>query len=232
MWSVLFSELFDLVNLAQSRDLPRAIRSGFSCSCGAAVRDCPEVSGAVVEGADRFARTPRLLRLLQRFFLPLGGVRREFFHHYLKVRLGEGRNDIIDSSKSVRHLLLLRSICNVTPVVVVFQRPQKDIVRSWKRRGRGTAFIIRIMLRNQARSLILRLLSVFGLIELLRFDFHAAVQKPNIVIREFGQAFSKQADVGEDQRSFGIRWELQHIFPPADPEYLEKRTDIVVGSRR
>lgn len=231
MWSVLFSELFDLVNLAQSRDLPRAIRSSFACSCGAPVRDCAEVPATVVQAAHSIAQQPRLLRFLQQTLLPLGGVRRKFFDCYLHDRRGEDSKDIIDSSKSVRHLLLLRSICGVKPVVLVFQRPQKDIARSWKKRGRSKKFIIRILLVNQARMLVLHLLSMVGLIELLRFDFHAAVQEPGHVINEVGQAISKQADVDDGQWSFGIRWELQHIFPPADPEYLDKRTDIVVRSR-
>jgi len=213
MWSVLFSELFDLVNLVQSRDLPRAIREKSPCSCGAPVAECGLVSDAALA------------------LLP-GGNRREFFAQYLQDRFGEERPDVIDSSKSVRHLLLLRSLCEVKPVVIVFDRPQAEIARSWEKRGKDAAFLRKITLRNRIRMLALNVLSLVGTIELVRFDFHQAIQDPVAVLREFGRIIGKERDIADDQRSFPIRWERQYIFPPADPEYVTKRTDIEVKSRQ
>jgi len=217
MWSILISSQLTIRNLSQSRDYFNAVYNRETCSCGRLAYECYETGRKL-----KHKQSSRLTRKIISYLFTISHITHEF----------KGFGIVVDSSKSIRHLLLITLITLKRPIVLEFIRPQDEIDASWRRRGRKEDFITKIRKKGVQRTKLLHVLAVLGIIDKKTYDFSNALKDPDSIINDLVKATRiEKSTIASLAKTYKIPPNTQHIFPPADPKYLREVSSIKVNRK-
>lgn len=216
MWSILISSQLKIPNLSQSRDYFKAVSRKQECSCGQTAYKC------FTTGRNyKHVKRTRLKNKISSYIFTASHLIHEL----------QGSGFTVDSSKSIKHLMLIMIITLRRPLVLEFIRSQDEINNSWRKRDRSEKFIQKMQNKGVSRRLILNFLAKAHIIEKQTYDFSYALKNPDNVINELiSQHFPEMEKITDSGGYYEVVHSTQHIFPPADPKYLKEIKEIrVIG---
>lgn len=216
MWSIIISSQLKIPNMSQSRDYYKAVYGKQKCSCGQTAYNC-----FATGKKHKHVKRTRLENKITSYIFTISHL-----IHELK-----GPGFTVDSSKSIKHLILIMIITLRRPLVLEFIRSQDEINNSWRKRGRSEKFIKKMQAKGVARRLILNFLAKAHIIDKQTYEFSYSLRNPDNVINELiSQHFPEMEKITNSGGYYEIAHSTQHIFPPADPKYLKEIKEIrVIG---